>query len=1659
MVQVPRKRHFSFLYIVLGAIAAIGLALLVSPHPLYADTTTIDFEDPPYIVGNIDGQDGWSKTGGFDVAVVDNTYGHATFGDQSLRLSNAVVSGSFGDQTFSKSLVDEAGEASAVNNGLSGGTRQNYFSAEWEFASARPDTYQPNLSVVASPDRGDGARMSYVGMVDEEDGLTIRFYDYHRGIGGSCANGTTYILTDIATELDRTVPHTVKIEMWFVDGEYNDVVRVWVDGELAYTGTSWESYFRDCEGNPPRTVDSILFRAAGTAAPDSLGYGIVIDNLTLSSSTTSIPQCTTTCYVDATTGHDSFGGDAPTSAKKTIQAGVNQVSVNGTVIVAAGVYTESLVINKDGVTLQGAGAGTDPAQHTIITRPTGNTNPGISLPTAGTTDVTITNLRVQNFANGGICSIGANNNGFHVEGVQVANTTFGVNCLGGIYMNGPVNGVTITNNELIGNTSRGIVIWNGFKQNITITHNIVTGNNCCGIELQDGTASGVLISDNTVSGNADSGIAAVGLTSGAGPNVIANNTLTNNGRFGIEIKLPNGTGLEEGDGSIVVRNNTVQRTLPITETNPTEERDLGGIVVIRRGWVASSGNVDIPTGVVVKDNTVSGYVQSNPASVSDGFGIVIEGTNMLAYGNIVSGNDVGIQAQQGHLPYTANTNTDGNQLDLDDDHFGRGNSPIVEAVVNRNALVGNGIGFRTAGVATAVDGTCNWWGALSGPGSVGPGTGDPVSVNVTFNPWLGSSDLAGPCATPTVGFAAASAIVAENVAGGTLNLPVALSEPAGQIITVTYAAISGTATVSDYTLVGGNLVFNPGETSKLIAVGIVNDLLDEIDESFTVTLSSPIYATLAVTSSVVVTITDDDPMPQVQFSAANYTVPEPAVDSSTNVTVTLSAASSLPITASYTISAGTATDGSDFTASNGVLTFAPGSVTQTIAIPILSDLLDEIDETINLALGTTSATVLPGAITTATLTILDDDAPPTVQFSQAETAVGEADSQVTLTVTLSSPSGKTISVDATVVAGTATAGVDYTGVGEVQVFAPGETSQTLQFTIINDNLDETDETFAVTLSNPINTVLGTPISNTVTIVDNDPPPVVAFRAVSYAVNEGTSEAVIEVELNAPSGLPVSVSYATSPGSAQAAVDYITTVGVLTIPPGATIGSFVVPILDDTAVEENETINLQLSSPVNATLGNANSILTIFDDDEGPLVYFSSASYIASESDGSATITVVLSEPAPNALQVSYAVSGDPIPPGVLAFNLGELSKSFTIPIIDDTVADGDQLFTLTLTNPQGARLGATSQATLTILDNDITPTVQFDSASYFVNEHDGTVTITVILSEAVPVAVTVDYSTGDITDTADAGADYVATSGTLTFAPGDVSESFQITIIDDTVDEVDEETVGLSLLNPTRAILGGQSKATLTIIDNEGDPLVEFASATFEVDEDVAGGVATIQVTLNRPAPNFVSVKYATSDGSAVAGSDYTTVGSLLVFAPGETSKSFTVPILNDALHEATETILLTLSDPTNAILGGKRSVTLSILDDDPVPQASFSEGSFTATSNGGGVLSLTVVLSGPSGIAATVPYTANLGGGAAASLATSPQQEVIQGVWTFAPGEVEKTFTIVLTPAQVASSGDTVEIVLGGSDSVTPGSRPSITLSIDGSGLNQSVFLPLITR
>jgi hypothetical protein len=357
----------------------------------------------------------------------------------------------------------------------------------------------------------------------------------------------------------------------------------------------------------------------------------------------------------------------------TIQAGVNDANAGDVLLIAPGTFVENVVVDK-ALTLRGSGDGADPTTATILD---GSTLSGMGIRLNNhITDVTIEEMRIVNYGgvnpSAGIYGNG-NNHNLTIQNVTVNGNGPGfVSASGGIVLNGPINQVLIDNVTAHNNWGRGIVIWNGAKTNITITNNDVGGNNCCGIELQDGTASGVTMTGNVVANNADSGMSVMGLTAGAGPNLIANNVVTNNGRFGIEIKNPNGNGQDSGDGSIVVADNQVS----FTPSVGMDRRDHAGIAVFRRDVQAV--NVSIPTGVFVRHNDVSGYRQENPASSeSEGFGIVIEGTNHTIMNNTLTDNDIAIHEQGGAHP---NANHPGNGVQNDGqspDYFGRGNAELA----------------------------------------------------------------------------------------------------------------------------------------------------------------------------------------------------------------------------------------------------------------------------------------------------------------------------------------------------------------------------------------------------------------------------------------------------------------------------------------------------------------------------------------------------------------------------------------------------------------------------------------------------------------------------------------------------------------------------------------------------------------------------------------------------------------------------------------------------------------------------------------------------------------------------------------------------------------------------------------------------------------------
>jgi hypothetical protein len=243
-----------------------------------ADTVgPITFEPSVYSIGSINGQNGWQMTRPYDANVASvssfpDALGYG-FGTQALQISDAVTSGSFGDQIFSPGVAFAASESGP-----------HFFDASFSIGTTSSGE-QPGLHLSVSPDSGDGSRMSYLRFEDQPDGVHVFFDDAtDPGPLGTVAN---FNETDIAT-LSRDAPHTIRFFMDLIPGPANDIVRIYIDGNLAYTGTSWENYYRyDPEqavnGNVVPSVDKLLFREAGTANAADRGNGFLIDNVSLAS--------------------------------------------------------------------------------------------------------------------------------------------------------------------------------------------------------------------------------------------------------------------------------------------------------------------------------------------------------------------------------------------------------------------------------------------------------------------------------------------------------------------------------------------------------------------------------------------------------------------------------------------------------------------------------------------------------------------------------------------------------------------------------------------------------------------------------------------------------------------------------------------------------------------------------------------------------------------------------------------------------------------------------------------------------------------------------------------------------------------------------------------------------------------------------------------------------------------------------------------------------------------------------------------------------------------------------------------------------------------------------------------------------------------------------
>lgn len=453
----------------------------------------------------------------------------------------------------------------------------------------------------------------------------------------------------------------------------------------------------------------------------------------------------------------------------------------------------------------------------------------------------------------------------------------------------------------------------------------------------------------------------------------------------------------------------------------------------------------------------------------------------------------------------------------------------------------------------------------------------------------------------------------------------------------------------------------------------------------------------------------------------------------------------------------------------------------------------------------------------------------------------------------------------------------------------------------------------------------------------------ALAASTASVSESAGSVSISVVRSGGSSGAVSLAYATANGTATAGSDYTSTSGTLSWADGdSSPRTISVPILNDSNGESTETFTLTLSAPGGgATLGSLRTMtVSIADDDSAPgTLAVASAAYTVAENAGSVTVSVTRTGGSYGAASVNYttanasaaAGSDYTAKSGTLTWaSRDAATKTIVIPIANDTLAESSETFQLRLSAATGASLG-TATTTITISDDDTVSSagsLAFTATTVSVGEGAGSLVLSVRRSGGSVGAVGVNYASTN--GSASAGSDYTGVSGSLSWANGDVAnKTISIPILNDLAVE-SAETFALTLSVPTGgATLGSARTQTVTITDNDGAPgTLQLGAASYSVVEN--GGSVTISITRAGGSLGAASVDYATVNASAVAGSDYTARNGTLVWANGDAAtKSFSVPIANDTMREATETFQVRLTNASTAALGTPATATVTITDND----------------------------------------------------------------------------------------------------------------------------------
>lgn len=803
---------------------------------------------------------------------------------------------------------------------------------------------------------------------------------------------------------------------------------------------------------------------------------------------------------------------------------------------------------------------------------------------------------------------------------------------------------------------------------------------------------------------------------------------------------------------------------------------------------------------------------------------------------------------------------------------------------------------------------------------------------------------------PVVRILDAADVTEPAVYGDVVNatFKIALSARTGVPVDVTWATADSSARQDlDYTRSGGVATFAQDvQDTIVVTVPVLGDSLHEWTESFWATIMGAPGASIAEDSALA-RILDNDAAPALHVDDA--TISEPATGTDVvSVRVWLERPSARPVSFRWSTRDSTARSGAGDYDSTGesLRTIAAYETSTDLSVTVNSDAMsNEFQETFRVAVG--EVVNASGPDTSGVVQIVDRPDQPHISIDPAGNVV-EDPVHLLFPIRIDRISAVAMRVRWRTVEGSAKADLDYKDTSGTLEIPAGATFDTLRVRILEDGLYEPRiESLQVVLSDPEYLVISNDRAPGGIIDDNDAPPVVIDS--SNPVVEGGS-ALVPVRLLGISSDTVFVHWRTLDGSATAPGDFEAASGTLVFLPGDSLRMVAVATTVDNIWEPSESLWVKIDSVRGGFVAQGEDSLgmvRLLEEGAFPTVSFGMNDTAVVEGlAGKVPVKVVLSRGASIPLSIGILVDKATVATRGEDYQLESLrgdtlfipalatSVQFENAVLDDSLDEIDELVRLGFQVLDRLAVQGKSALEILILDDDSAPDVRFATDSQFVDESVGKVTVTAALSRPSSKSIDVWYSVQG-TATAD-GVDHDLRSFRFHFDPGATTATIEFNVNDDVIDEPDE-TVVVRLDSAVNGNLSQPAQHVVVIRDNDASPRARFLDTLKTVREDV--GTVGFPIVIDRPSSQDI-VLLVTVKGTAIldslhAGSDVvldSTVEYRIVIRAGDTTATFTIPVIGDGRVEQTENVILTLRGGAGADPSATSISRLEILDDDRAP-------------------------------------------------------------------------------------------------------------------------------